>query len=86
LLIRKKLLYNAQNKLLKALELIEEYKDQYKFVFSQRIEFLEELSKLLPQDEHRLYHSKMKKRIKLIHLIGLMMEELSVKLYCQLKV
>lgn len=61
---RKKLLYNAQNKLFKALELIEEYKDQYKFVFSQRIEFLEELSKLLPQDEHRLYHSKMKKKDK----------------------
>lgn len=62
---RKKLLYNAQNKLFKALELIEEYKDQYKFVFSQRIEFLEELSKLLPQDEHRLYHSKMKKKDKI---------------------
>ncbi|MCK9429202.1 MAG: DEAD/DEAH box helicase family protein [Candidatus Omnitrophica bacterium] len=61
---RKDLLYNAQNKLSKTLELIEQYKDQYKFVFSQRIEFLEELSKLLPSDEHRLYHSKMKKKDK----------------------
>lgn len=61
---RKDLLYNAQNKLSKTLELIEQYKDQYKFVFSQRIEFLEQLSKLLPEDEHRLYHSKMKKKDK----------------------
>lgn len=61
---RKNLLYNAKNKLSKSLELIEQYKDQYKFIFSQRIEFLEELSKLLPQDEHKLYHSKMKKKDK----------------------
>jgi len=61
---RRSIFYNAQNKLSKTLELIEQYKDQYKFVFSQRIEFLEELSKLLPKDEHRLYHSKMKKKDK----------------------
>ena len=61
---RKKLLYNAQNKLSKAVELIDQYKDQYKFVFSQRIEFLKELAKLLPKDEIRLYHSDMKKKDK----------------------
>ncbi|MCP4255039.1 MAG: DEAD/DEAH box helicase family protein [Candidatus Scalindua sp.] len=61
---RKDLLYNAKNKLSKTLSLIDEYKYQYKFVFAQRIDFLQELSKHLPSDEVRLYHSKMKKKDK----------------------
>ncbi len=59
---RKKLLYSAENKLSKVLELFEQYRTQYKFVFAQRIEFLEQLGKLLPEDEIRLYHSKMTKK------------------------
>jgi superfamily II DNA or RNA helicase len=59
---RKKLLYNAKNKLSKTVELFYEYEDLYKFIFSQRIEFLEELYKRLPKDKVRIFHSKMKKK------------------------
>lgn len=61
---RKNLLYNAQNKLSKTVELFEEYRTQYKFIFAQRIEFLDQLYKLLPEDEVRIYHSKIKKKDK----------------------
>ena len=56
---RKSLLYNAHNKLSKTVELVEQYKGEYKFVFSQRIEFLDKLAELLPEDAIGLYHSKL---------------------------
>jgi superfamily II DNA or RNA helicase len=55
---RKELLYTVKGKLDKTLELIEEYKDQYKFIFSERTLFLDEIAKHLPQGEYAIYHSK----------------------------
>lgn len=59
---RKDLLYNAENKISKTLELIDKYDSEYKFVFSQRIVFLEKIAKHLPEDKFRMYHSNMKKK------------------------
>jgi superfamily II DNA or RNA helicase len=59
---RKDLLYNASNKIDKTLELFEQYRNEYKFVFSQRIDFLEKLYDHLPHEEVKLYHSNMKKK------------------------
>lgn len=61
---RKDILYNAQNKLSKTLELVERHKDQYKFVIGQKIEFLELIKDNLPKKETGIYHSKLKKKEK----------------------
>jgi superfamily II DNA or RNA helicase len=59
---RKDLLYNARNKVDITLDLIEQYKNEYKFVFAQRINFIEEIADNLPEDQVRIYHSKMKNK------------------------
>jgi superfamily II DNA or RNA helicase len=61
---RAELLYNVENKLYKTLELLQEYEEEYKFVFAQRIEFLEKLGSMLPENTFGLYHSKMTKKDK----------------------
>jgi len=55
---RAELLYNVENKLYKTLELLEQYDDEYKFVFAQRIEFLEKLGSMLPENTFGLYQSR----------------------------
>lgn len=59
---RKNLLYNAENKITRTLELIEQYKDEYKFVFSQRIGFLEKLAENMSDNKFSMYHSNMSKK------------------------
>lgn len=61
---RKDLLYNAENKFNKTLELVEENKDKYKFVIGQKISFLEDLRDALPEKDTGIYHSKLKKKEK----------------------
>lgn len=61
---RKSLLYNAANKLPKTLELIEQYKDEYKFVLSREIKFIEAIKEELPDNEARVYHSKISNKVR----------------------
>jgi len=61
---RKKFLYNVKNKQVIALKLINKFKDNYKFVISQNIDFLEDLATKLEENTYGLYHSKMKKKDK----------------------
>jgi len=56
---RKTLLYNAHNKVPRALELIEQYANEPKFVLSREIKFIEKLMDKLDPDTARLYHSKL---------------------------
>ena len=65
---RKSLLYNAANKLPKTLELIEEYKDEYKFVLSREIQFIEAIKEKLPDNEARIYHSKINNKTRKANL------------------
>lgn len=56
---RKSLLYNAHNKKVKTLELVEKHNGEYKFILAQEIAFLEELYEMLPKETTQIYHSKL---------------------------
>lgn len=61
---RKDLLYNAENKIQATLDLLEEFEDEYKFVFAQRIAFIKRLAEYLPKDKFLQYHTEIKTKDK----------------------
>ena len=59
---RKKLCYNASNKLLVTKEIIEKFSDRKALVFSESIDFATDVRDTIGDDKCLLFHSKLKKK------------------------